>query len=190
MMFDGTSSEHERNDEDNKHFEEGSLYFILVIWPQWSLIMVSTRRIKQYRISLSLSLCGIVVSGVVSLNHQKKTKKTCVQLNATPKTHFQEPTQSHGPQAIFTYPFIDSKKKTCFYITCGSEASFFGMQVRYSSTSDTLRGWWMRGCGWKSGRNFSLPELVFFRKVACRGEPKQLLYKKKIIGRNEFQKHK
>ena len=119
----------------------------------------------------------------------KKNKKTCVQLNATPKTHFQEPTQSHGPQAIFTYPFIDSKKKTCFYITCGSEASFFGMQVRYSSTSDTLRGWWMRGCGWKSGRNFSLPELVFLEKLPAEVNPNNYCTKK-IIGRNEFQKHK
>lgn len=114
MMFDGTSSEHERNDEDNKHFEEGFQYFIIAIWPRWSLIMVSTRRIKQYRISLSLSVghCSIrccLFEPPKKIIPPEKLKMRSTQCHT--KNHFQKPTQSHGPQAIFTsYPFIDSKK--------------------------------------------------------------------------------
>ena len=52
------------------------------------------------------------------------------------------------------------------------------MQVRYSSTSDTLRGWWIRICGCVCfPKKFILTRNSFFRKLGCRGEPKQLLKK-------------
>ena len=185
MMFDGTSSEHERNDEDNKHFEEGSLYFIIAIWPRWSLTMVSTRRIKKYRISLSLSLWGIVVSGVVCLNHPKKIlppeKLNMHSTQATPKT---------TSRNLLNHMALKQYSHICIYRQQNKHLHAFISRVDLKLLNKVCR--WdtpllRTPCGvGASGdvavfvfqRNLSLPEIVFFRKLGCKGEPKQLLYKK------------
>lgn len=166
MMFDGTSSEHERNDEDNKHFEEGSLYFIIAIWPRWSLIMVSTRRIKQYRISLSL--CAALQYPVLFVWTTKKIlpkkKQNMRSTQRHTKNHFQEPTQSHGPQAIFTYPFIDSKKKHPRAFISRVDLKLLNKVCRWD-TPLLRTPCEVGGSGFVAAfvfqRNLSLPEIVF-----------------------------
>lgn len=144
--------------------------------------------------SLSLSLCSIAVSSVVCLNYQKNPSPKKQNMRSTQrhtKNHFQEPTQSHGPQAIFTYLFIDSKQKHPRAFISRVDLKLLNKVCRWD-TPLLRTPCEVGGSGFVAAfvfqRNFSLPEIVFLENLAAEVNPNNYCTKK-IMGGNEFPKH-
>ena len=128
--------------------------------------------------SLSLSLCAALQYPVLFVWTTKKIlpkkKQNMRSTQRHTKNHFQEPTQSHGPQAIFTYPFIDSKKKHPRAFISRVDLKLLNKVCRWD-TPLLRTPCEVGGSGFVAAfvfqRNLSLPEIVFLENLAAEVNP-------------------